>query len=219
MRIIVISSPSRREGEISDIIALFESGLEYFHLRKPKMGMKEYEEFLINIPSKYHHRIVIHSYFNLAQKYNVKGIHLTSKHKKQAFKTWLRVKWLKFKKPHLTVSTSMHSLSKIKTHKDFEYVFLSPIFDSLSKKGHISQFDLNHLKNLFRDKDNIIALGGVDASKYEEIKNAGFGGLALLGAVWENEKRPHEVFTEIKDVVEGRFHAPKLDIQKVKIKI
>ncbi|MGM0579179.1 MAG: thiamine phosphate synthase [Bacteroidota bacterium] len=71
---------------------------------------------------------------------------------------------------------------------DYEYAFLSPIFNSISKKGYKSAFDLMELREVLKGKNGkIIALGGIDEDKIEKVKEAGFSGIALLGAIWHNE--------------------------------
>lgn len=83
MKLILLSHPTKILKEPQLVEALFEKGLEYFHLRKPEYSKEEVEDYLSAIPSKYHSRIVLHSCFELAEKYNLKGIHLNSKSVKE----------------------------------------------------------------------------------------------------------------------------------------
>ena len=73
MQIIVISSKDKFRSEVSHVVKLFTEGLEVFHLRKPKFSLKRMEEYLDQIPEKYHNKIVIHSFHDLAKKYDLKG--------------------------------------------------------------------------------------------------------------------------------------------------
>ena len=91
-----------------------------------------------------------------------------------------------------------HSLDELHfCRKEYEYAFLSPIFDSISKKNYKSKFDLNEVKQVVEGK-NIIALGGIDEDKIETCRELGFAGVAVLGAIW-NSENPIEKFLRIKE--------------------
>lgn len=99
-----------------------------------------------------------------------------------------------------------HSLDELKNHKGkYEYAFLAPIFDSISKQGYKSKFS-DRLYNFLQfdaglisaiKGKNIIALGGIDEDKISLVRKTGFVGVAVLGAVW-NSKNPVEKFKRIK---------------------
>jgi hypothetical protein len=78
------------------------------------------------------------------------------------------------------------------------YAFLSPIFDSISKREYKSKF-LNVKSELISaiSGKNIIALGGIDEDKIEICRARGFSGVAVLGAIW-NSTNPVEKFKRIK---------------------
>jgi len=87
-----------------------------------------------------------------------------------------------------------------------EYFFLSPIFDSISKAGYKSKFDLLELKYFLLDKKVLpngedlggaVALGGIDEDKIETCRELGFAGVAVLGAIWKN-KNPVGKFKRLK---------------------
>ncbi|MDD6553810.1 MAG: thiamine phosphate synthase [Prevotellaceae bacterium] len=87
-----------------------------------------------------------------------------------------------------SISFSCHSLEEVAQYKNrCDYVFLSPIYDSISKQGYHSAFTRDDLLRA-RDKgiidEKVIALGGVSEEKIPEIQRLGFGGYAMLGAVW-----------------------------------
>ena len=99
-----------------------------------------------------------------------------------------------------------HSLKELENHKEkYEYAFLSPIFDSISKKDYKSNFDLHELKNspLLARRGvggEVFALGGIDESRIEICRELGFAGVAVLGAIWHS-KNPIEKFIRIKKIV------------------
>ncbi len=64
---------------------------------------------------------------------------------------------------------------------------LSPVFDSISKRGYASAFALPQLEMARAEgiiDDKVIALGGVTADRLPAVRRMGFGGAALLGAIW-----------------------------------
>lgn len=195
MKVIVVSPFKTTENEISVVCKLFENGLQTFHLRKPKMKLGEMMNYIKQIPEKYHNRIVLHSNHKLALTFNLAGIHYTSKVNVNHWKTRLQRRRLIKRNPYLTISTSFHKTLSLEVHNNlFDYVFLSPIFDSITKKDYQSAFNEFVLqKALSQTKYNVIALGGVDQSKIEEIKTLNFSGAALLGSIWESN-HPLESF-------------------------
>ena len=72
----------------------------------------------------------------------------------------------------------------------YEYVFLSPIYDSICKQGYTSRFTTAELQEAHKTgaiNSKVIALGGMTASRICEIKDIGFGGAAFLGYLFESE--------------------------------
>lgn len=92
--------------------------------------------------------------------------------------------------------------------------FLSPVFDSISKQGYKSKFDLRELR-IFFQKQNIlsdensrseaIALGGVDEDKIQFCSELGFAGVAVCGAIWQNNN-PLEKFKKLKALCQKKDH-------------
>lgn len=98
-----------------------------------------------------------------------------------------------------TDQLKFHSLEEIVQYaRPYDYAFLSPIFNSISKKGYYSPFDLEVVKDFLHNRpEKLIALGGIDEDKVETVKATGFGGAALLGAIWQSED-PVAKFNRIK---------------------
>ncbi len=186
MKLIVISNPVNLNNERALLCSLFENGLEYFHLRKPDFTSDEMEEYIQQIPAEYLSKIVIHSHHYLADKYNLKGKHKTFE---QAVKTGF-------------LSASFHSTDELmECNYNYEYVFLSPIFDSISKENYKSTFNKNELKSFlgsYNKTPEIIALGGINDETIHQVTDMGFDGVAVLGAIW-NDKDPLQKFKELKN--------------------
>jgi len=186
-KVIVITPEKNHPKEFELITSLFENGLQALHVRKPQASEKELRDYLKKISKKFHKRLVIHSHYKLAKEFNLKGVHLTEKAKKT-----------KRINPSLKIiSTSFHStVDVLKSRRKYEYVFLSPVFDSISKKGYKNNFDLDGLQPFLKTTKNIIALGGVNAKNIKTAKEAGFNGTAVLGDVWQS-KNPINSYKEL----------------------
>lgn len=211
MKLVVISSSGTIENEALIITSLFEAGLENFHLRKHKLSTKATKDLLKNIPAHFHDRITIHSHHNLAQKFNLKGIHLTKSHIKKRFKTWLTIKLIQLKNPGIIITTSFSNIGQLfeKGHRfDYNYVFLSPIFDSLNSKFQ-GGFTEHSLKSAIQKTSfEVVARGGVDIHAIEKANAIGFQGLAFYSIIWKKK----DPLTEFNKIVE-KFQELKIPIE------
>ena len=174
-RLIVITTPYFFDHEGSILSALFEEGMECLHLRKPEGSPEELRQLLKEIPESYHPRIRLHDCFELCRTFAVGGLHLNRRSHSvpDGFKG--------------TISRSCHSLQEVSEYADLDYVFLSPIFRSISKEGYGSGFPPEILGKASADgiiNERVIALGGMDHTTIPLIKHLNFGGVAVLGALW-----------------------------------
>jgi thiamine-phosphate pyrophosphorylase len=180
VKLIVFTGPTLIPNEEKAITTLFQNDLEFLHLRKPDFSENELIRFTEKIPVEFHHRIIIHQHFKLVKKFDFKGIHLNLVNR--IFYEELKTENIKI------LSTSCHSFSEIiENQGKFEYIFLSPIFDSISKNGYSSAFsreELLNAKNQNIINDKIIALGGINLENIKTLIDFGFGGVGVLGNLW-----------------------------------
>lgn len=176
MKLIVVTTPTFFVEEDKIITTLFEEGLDILHLRKPETPAMYSERLLTLIPKKYHKRIVTHEHFYLKEEFNLMGIHLNSRNPKE---------------PHDYsghISCSCHSVEEVKNKKHFyDYLFMSPIYDCISKDGYQSAYTAEELRQASKEKtiDNkVMALGGINEENIPVIKSFGFGGAVVLGDLW-----------------------------------
>lgn len=179
MDIIVITRPDFFDGETHLANSLFGCGMRRLHLRKPGASEDQLEKWLKDIDSQYHDRIVLHDCHSLAMKYGLGGVHLNSRNPEAPAGL----------PEGMTVSRSCHSFSELEKFKDScSYLFLSPIYDSISKEGYgaaFSRIDLEKAAGSGIIDRKVFALGGVSAGRIREIRSLGFGGAAVLGALWQ----------------------------------
>lgn len=177
MEWIVITSPGFLQGEADFIDRLFGHGLDRLHLRKPGADIWECRRLLDGISREWLPRIVVHDNFGLCREYGLGGVHLNGRNPMAP------------PNHEGSVSRSCHSLEEISRYKgECDYLTLSPIFNSISKQGYMAAFGPGQLAAA-RDSGlidrRVIALGGVTLENIPRVKELGFGGVAILGDVWQ----------------------------------
>ena len=176
-KLVVITHPGFLPDESYLLKAVLDAGADYLHLRKPQATRNETEQLLQLIPAEYHSRIVLHDWHDLAEQYAVGGIHLNSRNKHLPLLSDARM------------SRSCHSLEEVTRHKSASsYLFLSPICDSISKAGYHAAFTHDMLLQAARQgviDDKVIALGGIAPDNIEQVMQYGFGGVAVMGCLWQ----------------------------------
>lgn len=176
MRRIVITLPEFVDNEAQKIVRMLDLGAERVHVRKPGKSARQVAELIDRIPTAYRGRITIHDHLDIALDAGLGGVHLNSRNSTvpQGFKG--------------LVSRSCHSIAELADSADFDYMFLSPVFDSISKPGYKSGFALGQLVEARSEgiiDKRTFALGGVSPSCFAHLEMLGFGGAAMIGAAWE----------------------------------
>lgn len=179
MKIIAITTPKVSDDDASIIGHLLDRGIDIIHLRKPESKVSECRKILAALTTKQRSKIVIHDYPELYFEFSLRGIHINRNI------TSLPDGYSGFK------SRSCHTLEEVMKYKDFyDYLFLSPIFDSISKAGYRSAFSLEELAQASKAgiiDERVIALGGVTLEKIPILEALNFGGVAMMGAVYNIE--------------------------------
>ena len=199
----MISAPDFLPGEAEAVTALLEAGAWRVHVRKPAAGSDSIARLLEHIPAALYSRISLHDHHELAARFGVGGVHLNSRN------------------PSVPdgfggmVSRSCHSISELSQYGPVcDYMFLSPVFDSISKSGYTSRFSLEEIRRRIVagsdvatarmdvmssdgncrsvDWGRVFALGGVCPDNIRLLEEAGFGGAAVLGYIWEPFRLDHD---------------------------
>lgn len=173
--IILFTTPDFSNNESLLLNRMLEEPTLRVHLRKPDSTVTEFEQLLQNIDSVYHSRVVIHQHHQLAETYNLSGIHYTERHRLQ--------------EPLATnaVSTSFHQLeTAVTAYESYRYFFCSPVFPSISKAGYSTTENWNISTETQAFREKAVALGGVDRTRLNEVRERGFQHIAVLGAVWQD---------------------------------
>ena len=172
---IAITKPYAIDGEDAIIEHLLANGFDIVHLRNPDADIEYCRDLLGRLNPSERSRIVVHDYASLYEEFALRGIHLNRNY--TAYPTHYRG----------TRTRSCHSFEEVARYKDeCDYLFLSPIFDSISKQGYRSKFGHDELLNASNKgiiDSKVIALGGVTPEKIDYLKALHFGGIAMMGAI------------------------------------
>ena len=202
MKIIVLSAPGQIENEIRELLKMFDLGLQHFHIRKPRFSRKQMAEYINAIPTKYHKKLILHSYHGLAFKYKLGGIHLSRTHRKRgqlyAFSLWLKRRLY----PSLVVTRTFHKLTDISNdRRKYSYCLLGPVFDSISHAALSAGFSKRALLNIIpQARQPVYAMGGISEDNVQKAAEYGFQGVALLGTIWESKTLPHEKYAQLSAI-------------------
>lgn len=177
-RLAVITTPENLPREEEALRLLGDTdGVYSLHLRKPGQSVEQLRQLLLRLPQNTLQKIRLHSHFELCSEFSLQGVHLNR---------------LCPTPPQdaTSVSASCHSIEEVRQKKtDRRFVFLSPIFNSISKQNYQSAFTEEELRQAARNgiiDQNVFALGGVEAQNIALLKEMGFGGAGMIGGIWRD---------------------------------
>ena len=186
----VITAHASWAGEEDCLCAMLEEGLEKLHIRK-REGV---EVLLKRLAPRWGARLVLHGRENavaLAREYGIPQVH------GHWHKPW------NSGKHGIVLSASMHSWEEVRAVPAgrLEYVFLSPLFDSISKPGYMAG------EGLLRRPAGVapcglIGLGGIDKDTFGQVMEHGWDGAAVLGTIWERPQEAVARYLLLKKIIE-----------------
>lgn len=183
-RLIGISMPEFEDADLEQraIVSLLDSGrLEFFHVRKPSFSVIDMASWLEKFPARLRERLCLQDCVELAVQFGIGGVHLNKRNGGIVPDGFAG-----------RTSCSCHSLEEVRIKKkEFDYVFLSPVFDSISKQGYKSKFPKAILQQAAREgliDERVFALSGIDERKFGELEEMGFSAAAMMGSLWKNVK-------------------------------
>lgn len=174
---VAITLPKAIVGEVAIIRRLLVEGFDVVHLRKPEAGIEYCRTLLEELTVAERAHIVIHDYYVLYEEYALRGVHINRNISRlpQDYRG--------------TRTRSCHTLEEVVRYKDeCDYLFLSPIFDSISKSGYSSAFSHDELQRAANEgiiDGRVVALGGVTPDKIPYLEALHFGGVAMSGAIYK----------------------------------
>jgi thiamine monophosphate synthase len=230
MKLLLVSNFTDIHHEQYVLNLLFCEGLQHFHLRKADYSLRQMRTYIERIPAIFRSRVVLHSHFDLIDEYGLRGAHFTKKHSYESFLLSRGQSLFTTDRPAFDqLSFSVHSIPDIKRVLPvYDYVFLSPVFDSISNQGYNSKFRIHDLKTFLalpapageRPRPQVIALGGITDAVVESVFDTGFDGMALLGYIWTRFEQDGDMvlavkrFRYIKNLVLAREKQPAMVISQ-----
>ncbi len=197
MKLFVITSPIFLKNEAQIITTLFENGLENLHFRKPNATSEECKRILQEIPTNFRAKIVVHNHSQLVNKLELKGLHSASEYRIIG----------------KSLSRSCHTLAEVAMNlTKYDYLFLSSIFDSISKPNLKSTFTVNELETALVARiltKQVVALGGINLEAIKTLNQLGFKNAAILGFLWEDFAKNYDI-----ELLKGKFISIKNECQK-----
>jgi thiamine monophosphate synthase len=196
--LVVITAPGHWPGEVECLEELLKAGLEKLHIRK--LGMAEEggskpgtdtESLLERLAPQWSSRLVLHGgrdVIELAKRYGIPQVH------GHWHKPW--------EEGGIKLSASLHSWEEVREvpQGGLEYVFLSPLFDSISKPGYKAGRGL-----LERPEGvapcGLIGLGGIDQQTIGRVIRHGWDGAAVLGYIWESPAEALERYLLLREII------------------
>lgn len=174
MELVVITAERQVPGEALLLQALLEEGLDWLHIRKPGMLSEEVERLIEQIPACWHPKIIVHDHAELMVYFGLGGLHVKLK---DLGRVDIRYR--------MEVSTSAHGIQEFHAASLLaSRIFISPLFNSISKPGYTADASLKALGTVKRS-NKLVALGGVAAPHLAELSQWGFDAAALMGYIWQ----------------------------------
>lgn len=203
-KVIVYSAESNIKDEIYYLNDLLANGLVQLHVRKPSTPKYVLENLILNIDPRKHQNLIIHSHYDLLAKYDLKGIHFTKKYLEKAHPLNVETLINTSRVKSFSLSKPVHCLKELGEVEDhYEFVTLSPIFDSISKVGYGGKKDeLANFRSFKREDLKVYALGGITKDNIASAKEMGFDGAVLLGTVWHSDD-PVRRYKEVLNTIES----------------
>ena len=191
--IIIITPEEIVQNETEVINELFQEGLDLLHIIKPFISLEEMNNFIQKINTTFHHRLVLHSHYDVAGNFDISRLHFRETDRQNNMFSSFTDK---------IISTSIHDIETFnELSKEWDYAFISPVFPIISKKGYGKNSNiLNDIKNRNNPDVKLIALGGIHENNINKVLNSNVDGVALLGAIWERDN-PLQIFRKCRQNV------------------
>lgn len=207
MKLVVVSPPDDHPHERMVCSALFEAGLERYHLRKPHWTEGDTSAWLESLPRAWRSRVVLHAHHGLCEALGAGGVHFRDDGNAPPDP----------RTTHAFASRACHSADAVTVALGrYHAVLMGPVFASHSKPGYgpLPWTERDKLRGLLatrtptQQRTEVIAIGGIDASSLKQGHALGFDGVAVLGALW-NGPDPVAAFLHLKAMADSTTHHPE----------
>lgn len=175
MELVVITAEGLMPSEARILQTLFEEGLDWLHIRKPGMPSADLERLIKQISTCWYPKIILHDNAELAMDVGLGGFHVK-------LNDLGRVD----RRNGMEISTSSHGIQEFHAASLVaSRIFISPLFNSISKPGYTANASLKAMGNIKRS-NKLVALGGVCPHHLPELEMWGFDAAAFMGFLWQD---------------------------------
>jgi thiamine-phosphate pyrophosphorylase len=193
----IITHTQNIPGETIIWQQLLEEGADSILVRKPGWQEADYELLLAQADPSCYPRLMIAEHAALCERFGLQGLHFGEAARGNITEEDING----YQQKGWTLSTSIHSAETLQVaSNNWNNLLLSPVFDSISKKGYPAAFNENFRLDKDGFKGNVLALGGINDTTAGKARNMQFDGIALLGAVWEKPEGAVKAFCRIRDI-------------------
>lgn len=154
--LVLITPPISVPNEEKLLVDLFERGVSRLHVRKSTLSADGLRNYILQIPSRFRRRIVLHHDHYLAQELGLGGKHFREREIPEDHI---------LASPPLTASLSYHTPNQLlQARGDVDYCLLAPVYPSISKPGHVPTPAIEDRrvlkKHISASRYPVVALGG-----------------------------------------------------------
>ena len=151
MKKIIYTPEEEVSTEIEKIVSMFELGADFLYLRKPNKDISYWYAYVEQFPYGKESKMIT-SDFKLLHDLKLGGFHFKREMLKSLSEKDLSENLRMLKESNFISSGTAHDLSELKKMDgQFDIILISPLFDSISKKEYLGNWDLDNLKT-FTDK-------------------------------------------------------------------
>ncbi|MEI6247363.1 MAG: thiamine phosphate synthase, partial [Verrucomicrobiota bacterium] len=196
---LVLFTPTRSPWDAKTVVKLFDAGLGRLHVQSVRdWNVRQYEAFLQQVPEAFWNRIVLEEQPDLVLSRKLAGFQMIPGDR-------IPPRWPKT----AALSLKCHSYDEMRsTPKGCHYLFLSPIFPSVSKRDYVPQRthrEFQVIVERWRAEGGcpVYGLGGITPQNAAHVRALGFDGMAFIGSVWESTQ-PVQAFLELERAWSGK---------------
>lgn len=183
----VMTNPYSLMNEGNKINGLFESGLDFLHIRKPKVSKSELAELIQSIDPAFHEKLILHNRFALCNDFKIRGVHLSPSDRDNVWVTKIMIPGLRIKSPKLKISTSYSKPRSLKSvYSGSSHVLLGPVYGAQPIPSIMFKKTIDKVRSYIDQSPvPVLAMGGISTDVIPFLHQAGFQGLCLQRAVWK----------------------------------
>lgn len=184
--VVVLSPTGTLKNEIKLVSALFEQGLQRYHLRKPRWNAERIQAWIKSLPKAYRSRVVLHQFPELVERLGLGGFHIQANDP------------IPDCVPAAKISVQCQQYADIEKFGKRHTIFLGPVFPRQDRDWTTPTRTPQEYAAMLAywrkqgGSHRVFAFGGISAQSSKICKKLGFDGVAVVSAIWESESTPEQ---------------------------